>query len=49
LYPFADTVARDGITVDDAVEQIDIGKHLQIVNNLKKIVSCLLNCYLVII
>jgi phosphoribosylaminoimidazolecarboxamide formyltransferase/IMP cyclohydrolase len=25
LYPFAETVARDGISVDDAVEQVDIG------------------------
>ncbi len=25
LYPFQQTVARDGVTLDDAVEQIDIG------------------------
>src|SRR4029079_13798563 len=25
LYPFAETIARDGVTVDEAVEQIDIG------------------------
>lgn len=25
LYPFADTVARPGVTLDEAVEQIDIG------------------------
>jgi phosphoribosylaminoimidazolecarboxamide formyltransferase/IMP cyclohydrolase len=25
LYPFAETIARDGVTVEEAVEQIDIG------------------------
>src|SRR5579863_143344 len=25
LYPFADTVARPDVTLDDAIEQIDIG------------------------
>jgi len=25
LYPFVDTVARTGVTIDDAIEQIDIG------------------------
>src|ERR1043166_4770876 len=25
LYPFEQTIARDGVTVDEAVEQIDIG------------------------
>jgi len=25
LYPFADTIAREGVTLDDALENIDIG------------------------
>ena len=25
LYPFAETVAREGVTIDEAIEQIDIG------------------------
>lgn len=27
LYPFEDTISKDGVTVPEAVEQIDIGKH----------------------
>jgi len=26
LYPFVKTIAKEGVTVPDAVEQIDIGK-----------------------
>jgi phosphoribosylaminoimidazolecarboxamide formyltransferase/IMP cyclohydrolase len=28
LYPFKDTVAKIGVTVPEAVEEIDIGEHL---------------------
>ena len=28
LYPFSQTVAADDVTVDDAVEQIDIGMNI---------------------
>ncbi len=27
LYPFAQTVAREGCSLEDAVENIDIGEH----------------------
>lgn len=27
LYPFKDTVAKIGVTVPEAVEEIDIGRH----------------------
>lgn len=26
LYPFEDTISKDGVSVSDAVEQIDIGR-----------------------
>ena len=26
LYPFKDTISKDGVSVTEAVEQIDIGK-----------------------
>ena len=27
LYPFEDTISKDGVSVPEAVEQIDIGRY----------------------
>ena len=43
LYPFEDTIAKEGVTVPDAVEQIDIGElenELYLFFPIKKILYC---------
>jgi len=39
LYPFSQTVAAGDVTIDDAVEQIDIGNYIHFTNKQELFVS----------